>query len=274
MKPNNFVQRTLTAVFFVAYMLVPPIAGQAFFALALVPVVMVGLLEFKNLLGNIGLRPLNLPYFLAGLSLYVLLSLCATQVIDSRMALLALPILLLPFFVQLWLKQEQALQHIASQVMALLYVPVPLAILVSFVRPYPSSGLEAAGLLFGYFFILWANDTGAYLIGSLIGKHKLFERISPKKTWEGTLGGMGLALLVAWADFFMFGRLSLWQWLLVGGVTVLTATPADLVESMFKRQAGIKDSGSILPGHGGVLDRYDAILLSSPFVFVLLYCFL
>jgi len=106
-----------------------------------------------------------------------------------------------------------------------------------------------------------------------VGKHKLFERLSPGKTWEGSAGGAIFALLTAWGLSFVFHQLDLMQWMLLSLILIITGTLGDLVESMLKRSLGIKDSGDILPGHGGLLDRFDAVLLSAPFVFVYLALF-
>ena len=122
--------------------------------------------------------------------------------------------------------------------------------------------------LTGYFIITWAYDTGAYLYGRQFGKHKLFERISPKKTWEGTIGGSGIALLVALVLFFIVKDVNLFDWIALTIMILVFGTFGDLVESLIKRNLKIKDSGSVLPGHGGILDRFDSILISAPFVFL------
>ena len=134
---------------------------------------------------------------------------------------------------------------------------------------FPAEGITY-GVLFGYFGILWISDTGAYLVGSAIGKHRLFERISPKKSWEGSIGGAIFALGGAALCWYLFGDILLWQWFVLGLIIVIIGTLGDLVESLFKRSLGVKDSGSILPGHGGMLDRFDAVFISAPFVFAYL----
>jgi phosphatidate cytidylyltransferase len=120
---------------------------------------------------------------------------------------------------------------------------------------------------------MWSNDSGAYIVGSLLGKHKLFERISPKKTWEGFIGGALFTLLAAWIISKFLHELSLIHWLVVGTITFTCGTFGDLIESQLKRSANMKDSGKILPGHGGILDRFDSILFSAPIVFVYLMFF-
>lgn len=130
-----------------------------------------------------------------------------------------------------------------------------------------------ANLLLGTLFIIWANDTLAYFTGSLIGKHKLLERISPKKTWEGFFGGALGAVLVGWIISTQWKIVDTKDWIIISVIIVIFGTLGDLIESMFKRNMGVKDSGNILPGHGGFLDRFDAFIFSIPFVtaYVLLF---
>ncbi len=116
----------------------------------------------------------------------------------------------------------------------------------------------------GFMFLLWTSDTGAYLVGRAVGRNKLMPSVSPGKTWEGLGGGVALTLLVGWLLSRSWGELSTSQWLLGAGVVAVTATLGDLLESAFKRARGVKDSGNILPGHGGILDRFDGFLLAAP----------
>ena len=125
-------------------------------------------------------------------------------------------------------------------------------------------------IILGFFFIMWANDTGAYLTGRALGKHKFFPRISPNKTWEGTIGGIIIGVLIAYLNHFWFENLSVTNWFILGLIITVFGTLGDLVESMFKRAAKVKDSGKIMPGHGGVLDRFDSTLLAAPMVWLYL----
>ena len=151
--------------------------------------------------------------------------------------------------------------NIAYTLLGVIYVSGPFALLhiIAF-----SHGPYSYEIIMGILLILWANDTGAYLIGSSIGKHKLFKRISPHKSWEGVLGGAVLALFVSYTIAGHFNIINLDTWLGIGGIVVVVGTYGDLVESMFKRSLKIKDSGNMIPGHGGLLDRFDSLLLASP----------
>ena len=126
-------------------------------------------------------------------------------------------------------------------------------------------------VLIAYIAIVWSNDVFAYLFGIAFGRHRLFERLSPKKSWEGFFGGLVGAVVAGWVAAHLLEH-NAWVWCGLAVVTVVTAVLGDLVESMFKRAAEVKDSGALIPGHGGVLDRFDAMLLSAPFVFVYMIC--
>ena len=126
-------------------------------------------------------------------------------------------------------------------------------------------------MFIGFMVLLWTNDTGAYLVGRSIGRTKLLPAVSPKKTVEGLLGGIALTLGVAWLIARYQGFLSLPEWLSVAAIIAITSTLGDLLESAFKRARGVKDSGTILPGHGGILDRFDGFFLAIPSVLLYLH---
>lgn len=181
---------------------------------------------------------------------------------------------ILPFIVfirELYTKSAKPFTNIAYTLLPVIYLTLPLFLfyLISFSHS-PSYNYQN---ILGFFFLLWSSDSGAYFAGRSLGKHKLFERISPKKTWEGFFGGLILSGGVAFLISHYYTHLSLMQWLMISLIIVVTGTLGDLVESMFKRSINIKDSGSILPGHGGFLDRFDGLFISAPFVFFYLELF-
>ena len=135
------------------------------------------------------------------------------------------------------------------------------------------NGYYSYQIILGLLFIIWASDTGAYFAGPKFGKTKLFERVSPKKSWEGSIGGTIAALVMAAIIATFYNDLFFWEWLVLSVITVVTATYGDLVESLFKRSIAIKDSGTVIPGHGGFLDRFDGLLLSAPFILAYLVLF-
>jgi phosphatidate cytidylyltransferase len=184
---------------------------------------------------------------------------------------MAFLLLLIPlmFICELYRKQANPAANIATSILPLFYVALPLSLLLYM----PIIGREEWNpwVLIAYISIVWANDVFAYLFGIAFGRHRLFERLSPKKSWEGFFGGVAGAVVAALVVARLLGDAPM-AWCGLAVVTVVTAVLGDLAESMFKRAAEVKDSGNLIPGHGGVLDRFDALLLSAPFVFVYMIC--
>lgn len=155
--------------------------------------------------------------------------------------------------------------------MGFIYTVIPFALLVFLGKV---NGEFDARLPFGFFLVLWANDTGAYMVGKFFGKHKLLEAVSPKKTWEGLFGGMLCAIL---SGYFLFSLMpnsfTQMEWVAIASIVAVFANIGDLIESQIKRIKGVKDSGKLLPGHGGVLDRFDGLLIALPLVIIYLIMF-
>lgn len=185
-------------------------------------------------------------------------------------------VMLIRVIVQLYIKDQNPITSLSLSFFAQLYIGVPLATMggiAVFFEP---------ALILLIFLLIWINDTGAYIVGSLIGKKRLFERISPKKSWEGFIGGLvftvGASIIFYYSDPALFWGFDvpISQWIVTAFIVVLFGTLGDLVESMFKRQVNMKDSGHIIPGHGGILDRLDSFLIAMPafFLYIILYYFL
>ena len=173
--------------------------------------------------------------------------------------------------IELFNKREHPFSNIAHSLFPILYVALPFGLLVLANNQFSDNSVNYnSELILGFYFILWSNDTGAYLAGKAFGKHKLFERISPNKTWQGSIGGGLLAIVISVVIGFTFISLPLWKWIIIGIIISVFGSMGDLVQSLFKRSMGVKDSGKIMPGHGGILDRFDGLLIASPFVFAFL----
>ena len=171
---------------------------------------------------------------------------------------------------QLYIKSENILNSWAFSFMSQIFVALPLS-LINLIYTYANPQM-----LLAIFIFIWLNDTGAYCVGSLIGKHRLFERISPKKSWEGFWGGLGLCIVAScaihtWCNDFFNGP-GIYEWIAFGILVSIFSTFGDLCESLIKRSLGVKDSGNILPGHGGILDRIDSLLLVIPVALIFLLC--
>ena len=173
---------------------------------------------------------------------------------------------------ELYVRNDKPIRCLAIALMTQIYIGIPMAVM-TFMGKY--IGLH---FILAIFLMIWINDTGAFVVGSLLGRHRLFERISPKKSWEGFFGGLGFNLLTGWlfaigGGFFWDVKWNVITWLIFATVVTLFSTWGDLAESLLKRSLNIKDSGNIIPGHGGILDRIDSLLLVMPasFIFLIIY---
>jgi phosphatidate cytidylyltransferase len=245
------------------------------FAGMLLVVVILGLREFYSLVSSEGIKPQKILGTVSGALWFCFSALIAIRGSFTDLyflIILPIPFIFLPFIREIWAKNPNPLHNVALTVLGLIYIPVPLSMLVFMQGPMETRFLGMPAFLLGYLMITWVYDTGAYLFGKRFGKTKFFERISPKKTWEGTISGAFAALLLTAGLWLLVPDIALLDWAILLLIVLVMGTFGDLAESLFKRGLNIKDSGTILPGHGGILDRFDSILLSAPFVF--LYFFL
>ncbi|GAA4308007.1 phosphatidate cytidylyltransferase [Nibribacter koreensis] len=233
------------------------------FFLLFLALTVLGLLEFYRLLTTKGFQPNRAMGLLLGVGLYVLCFLIKQDQITSDWLFLLPPVMLLVLVAELYRKKAQPFTNIALTLTGVLYIAAPFSMLhvLAFLPDRYSWQI-----ILGVMFLIWASDTGAYIAGKSFGRHKLFPRISPGKTWEGMVGGVILALTVAYVLSIYFEDLTLVQWLGVGALVSVFGVLGDLVESMLKRSLDVKDSGTLIPGHGGILDRFDSLILVVPFL--------
>lgn len=220
--------------------------------------------EFYTLIMMQGSSPLKTFGTFCGILIVTMTYLIETYTLIQEFYYVVVPFLTLPFFIKLYRKKDKhPFANLGYTYLGIIYVALPFALLVemTFWR-----GNFLPLLPLGTLLILWSFDTGAYFSGKYFGRRKLFERISPKKTWEGFFGGAIIALLTAFLYWKYTESLRMEEWLGIAAIIVIAGTLGDLVESLFKRSIEIKDSGSIIPGHGGFLDRFDGLLLSMPFI--------
>ena len=230
-------------------------------------VTMATMQEFYKLVELGGARPSSAWGILNGVLIYTLVFMYANDHIPAHYLYVLWPTIALIYPIELYKKRKMPFTNIAYTLLGIVYASVPFALLhlIAF-----SQSAYRHEIVLGILLIVWANDTGAYLVGSSLGKHKLFQRISPKKSWEGVLGGAACALIVSYGIGHYFSSLHGGLWLGIGSTIVVAGTYGDLVASMFKRSLALKDSGKTLPGHGGFLDRFDSFLLAIPFILALI----
>lgn len=266
---KNFFQRALTAAAFVAVLLSCTFYSHITFTALFTLITLMGTWEFYKLSEKDGAtHPQKIMGTLtAGVMFFTNAVYSMTQV-NMRVLLFTFPFIFMIFILELYRKKEQPFRNIAFTILGIIYVALPFTLLNYILT---CKGTYAAQILFGFFFILWSNDTGAYLTGSLIGKHKLFPRVSPGKSWEGSIGGAVISYAVVFLIADWYTILSLRDWLIIATILIVIGTLGDLVESLLKRSINVKDSGTLLPGHGGILDRFDSLIMSAPFVFTYLY---
>jgi phosphatidate cytidylyltransferase len=267
---NNFYKRSLTGVVFVIVLVGAILLNPLSYFTLMGVITTLGLWEFYGLLTVAPLKANKIFGVFTGLLFLSITCLYAMGMAHPVWYWLLVPCIALIFVSELYRKQETPFQNIAMTLLGILYIAIPFSLLVlyGFVQP-GFSGYEPT-LVLGFFFLLWSNDTGAYLTGITIGKHPMFPRISPKKSWEGFTGGIILTVVVAFIISKYFVALPLTDWIAIAVIIGVFGVWGDLIESMLKRSLQVKDSGNILPGHGGILDRFDSVVFSAPLVFVYL----
>lgn len=293
MKFRSFLQRAVTGLLLVALMiwaiLYGPYAFLVFFSILLFGI----LWEFYTLI-NVSkevhiFRPMH---SLGGMLIFICTFFESSHLTSNTVFLFYLAYMMLMFISRLYTRQENPIRELAYIIMGQVYIACPIALLSSIA--FHTLAFPMGETLRDYcpifvlslFFFIWINDTGAYLTGmtcsSLMKTHKLFPRVSPKKTWEGVWGGMIFAMLLGWGlsydpvwDFLGINLkdgmpLSHIEWIGMGLVVSVFSTFGDLIESFVKRAVGVKDSGNILPGHGGLWDRFDSLIMATPALLIYL----
>jgi len=283
---NNFTKRLITGIGFVAVLLSGIIFHPILFYIVFSTITILGLYEFYSLGNKMKVEPFIIPNLIVGLTIFTITFFNAAQIIDNHVFIIIVPLLVFLSVFELYRKTLYPILNIAYSIFGILLIVVPFSlfsyfifnknlalndnVIVSIRGIYQNYDYK---ILLSFFLILWSNDTFAYIFGISFGKHRLFERISPKKSWEGFIGGLVMSIIMAiiLSKYFSFYTLNFG--ILLAIVVSVFGTIGDLFESMFKRSINIKDSGTILPGHGGILDRFDGVFLSSPIVFFILYLF-
>lgn len=265
------MKRAISGIFFVAVVVGATIFSRySFFAVFLLLMV-VCMSEFYRLILKIKSCPQTLLGIIIGTVIFCWCYAFTTGIVEAFTGYIMVALVMAVFIIELFRAKQKPIHNIAFTLLGIVYVAVPFSLLNFVVI---NDDAYSAQYLLAMLFMVWGNDTGAYIFGVSMGKHKLFPRISPKKSWEGFIGGVIFTAIVAYLLSLVYTKTSLTHWLFLGAVACVFAVLGDLVESMFKRAVGVKDSGKFMPGHGGALDRFDALIMVIPayYIFLKLLC--
>jgi phosphatidate cytidylyltransferase len=264
---SNLTQRTLTGGGLVILIVTAVWLSPYSFAALLLMINLLGLQEFFRLLEAPGARPSKKAAYALSACLIISCLTILTGLGNYKWLLINIPVAFGIFVAALYRPVKKPFQGLGITFLGLISISLPVCFFLA--TPYLTgpTGSYHSEVPLGAFLLLWTNDTGAYLVGRNLGKHLLFQRISPQKTWEGSFGGAAATLGMAYTLSRYSTLLSLPEWEILSLLIIVSGTYGDLIKSMLKRSLGVKDSGTILPGHGGILDRFDSLLGSAPFVF-------
>ena len=267
MSKSNLITRTITGLLYGLTLIASLVINYYIFYIFFFLVLVLGLKEFYELTEKKDIIPQKFLGFVMSIGLYV-----SSYIIyiNEKMNYLTLNLVLaltfLIFVVELFRNKEISFVNIGITILGVIYVALPLSLLTFLA--FDTNNQYNYHLTLSLFILVWLSDVGGYLAGINFGKHKLLERISPKKTWEGIAGGLVLCILGSYILSQFFPIMNIYMWLVLGLVVYVSSVIGDLIESMLKRSANIKDSGNILPGHGGILDRFDSVLFVIPIVYI------
>lgn len=266
---SSILKRSISGIVYVALIVGSLLCSETLFALLCLVFGILAMIEYKNLTATVG-EPAPRAFLLDMIAAIMMLGMGCIAA-SSRLGLIVAGVLLVIYamvrlLVELYHQSETPLTNVGRSFVSMLWIVFPLCMLQSLTHeatPY---------FVLVMFIMIWLNDTGAFCAGSLFGRHKLFERISPKKTWEGFWGGLAVTALFGYFAMLLFPiGISPIVGVIYGILVSIAATFGDLVESMFKRALHVKDSGNIMPGHGGILDRIDSLLFVAPTTTILFY---
>lgn len=298
---KELISRTVTGALFVVILLAGVYFSKVTFLLVFIFIIILSSLEFYKLANYARVKPQKFLGTSLGVLFFILNFAYASDYINIKVFLFFIPFIVLVFISEIYRFSKRPFHNIAYTIMGLVYIALPLSLLnyivlnihiaqpeiiepfnsdiavvdnvlnfFYFISPRAEASIYNPNLLLGFFFILWSYDTFAYLAGITVGKHRLFKRVSPKKSWEGLFGGSIITFFVTYIVAINYTEISIFNWFVIAAIIIIMATFGDLVESIFKRSINVKDSGNIMPGHGGILDRFDGVFLSAPFVFIYL----
>ncbi len=270
---NNFVKRTLSGILFVALIVGSILLNPFAFAAVFTLISGLAVFEFHKLTNSKDVCVNLWVCSFGALLLFLSSFLHASGILPAVGYTIYGLYVVIVLISELYRRKTHPLNNWAYFIMGQIFVALPFSLLpfIAYISVSQSIVTSYQSLvLLAVFVTIWVNDTGAYLVGVTLGKHRLFERISPKKSWEGFFGGALVALLSGYVFSLLIPEITLVQWLIFSEIIVVFGTYGDLIESLMKRTVNVKDSGTIIPGHGGILDRFDSMLLAAPVIFIYL----
>lgn len=240
------------------------LAGKYFYGILFLVITLLTLNEFYRLYAGTPYPAPKISGMAAGSLIFIISFLYFSGFAAVELYGLIIPVTLFLFIAEIYRKKDNTFLSLSVLIFGLIYIAVPYSLSAFLVFPGANNHQFTPGILLGLLTLIWLNDTGAYVFGMLFGKHRLFERISPKKSWEGAIGGTIVTIVLGyWMNFFA-PSLSRTDWIVLSALVSVFGIYGDLFESLLKRSAGVKDSGTLMPGHGGILDRMDSLLFIIP----------
>ena len=271
---SNLVQRTLSGIVYIAVVILSIVFSAPAAMVVFLAVAVLAVREYHHLVGSGTARTIwavltTCCLFMSYATVYSPMQQMYSGEWHSVVwRLLFVLLLATNLLLELFRKAQNPIAEWGHTLVSIFMIAFPLSLTTDIL--YAGGWHNGRWLLLALFVCLWSNDTGAYCVGSLFGKHKMFPRVSPGKSWEGLIGGFAVSLLAGWVFSLCITAYPWWLWLILAFVVSAAGTFGDLMESLFKRTLGVKDSGNFMPGHGGVLDRFDSVLLAVPAVWLLL----
>lgn len=266
---SNFITRIISGVIYIGVLIFSILYSKITFLSLFLILMMLCLYEFTKM---IQLKSV-FPFIIAFLA-YIFGNILNVEDVPSLVIFeyVGVILFLTVFCSFAWIllaKKEEIISHLGKIFLSVIYIVIPFVLIAQI--PFLNNDFNyASSAILGVFILIWCSDTFAYLVGKNFGKTKLLERISPNKTVEGFFGGMIASFIASYVMAQYFTELTLTQWIVIAGLVSIFGVLGDLIESMFKRQAGIKDSSNMIPGHGGFLDRFDSVIFAAPFIFIYL----
>jgi phosphatidate cytidylyltransferase len=261
---NNFFKRLFAGIGYIALTAGCILAGKYFYGILFLVITLLTLYEFFRLYSNTPYAVSKISGMVAGGLLFIISFFCLSGIAPVELYCLIIPVALFLFIAEIYRKNDHPFLSLSVLIFGLVYIAIPYSLSAFLAFPGANNHQYSPGILLGLLVLVWLNDTGAYVFGMLFGKHRLFERISPKKSWEGAIGGTIVTIVLGyWMNLFV-PFISRTDWIVLSLLVSVFGVYGDLFESLLKRSAGVKDSGNLMPGHGGILDRMDSLLFIIP----------